>query len=105
MITWRDDPFEKGRSYRVRQSFAAMRDDFREGEVLRYKENAYSRYDGISGFFFTDEKGKIRSWDVRDDDSLTAWSELFEPLEKNPVTRGQKIGSGRYPSADKAANG
>ena len=80
--TWRIEPFEKGRSYRVRKSFAALRDSFREGEILRYQKSAYSRYDGMSGFLFGDSEGKIRCWDIHDDERLEVWSEFFERYEK-----------------------
>lgn len=79
-MTQSTEPFTVGKSYRVRRSFSAMRDDFREGEVLKFNERAYSRYDGIAGYFFTDENETIRSWDVRDEDSVDVWSELFEAL-------------------------
>jgi hypothetical protein len=73
-------PFEVGRSYRVRKSFPAMRDDFHEGEVLKYKESAYSWYDGMTGYFFIDENEAIRSWDVHDKDSVGISIDLFEAL-------------------------
>ena len=68
--TWRKDPFKTGQNYRVRKTFKAFRDTFKEGEVLRYRTSAYSHYDGMSGFFFDDESGKNRSWDIHDDVSL-----------------------------------
>lgn len=73
-------PFEVGRSYRVRKPFAAMRDEFCEGEVLKYTGSAYSRYDGITGYFFVDGKAAGRSWDVRDEDSIDVAADLFEAL-------------------------
>ncbi len=79
-VTRNTEPFEAGRSYRVKKSFSAMRDDFREGEVLKYKKRTYSRYDGVAGHFFIDGKDSIKSWDVRDEDSVEVWSELFEAL-------------------------
>ena len=80
--TWRKVPFTKGRSYRVRKSFKALRAVFQEGEILRYDNDAYSLYDACTGFFFFDSEGKIRSWDVRDDQSIDVWPELFELDEK-----------------------
>ena len=57
-----------------------MRDEFRSGEILRYTGSAYSRYDGITGYFFTDEQEMGRSWDVGDEDSVEVSVELFEAL-------------------------
>jgi hypothetical protein len=78
--TWRPDPFKPEASYRIRKAFRSLRDSFLEGEVLKYKYNAYSIYDSMSGFFFVDEQGRHRSWDVHDNDSLENWSELFEEM-------------------------
>ena len=75
-----EHPFEVGKSYRVKKSFAALRDHFRVGEVLKYTGSAYSRYDGITGYFFSDEKEAGRSWDVSDEDSVSVSSDLFEAL-------------------------
>lgn len=75
-----DSEFQVGRKYRVRSSFSAMRDNFREGEILRYTGSAYSRYDGITGYFFVDQNEGARAWDVRDDDSVAAWPQFFEAL-------------------------
>jgi hypothetical protein len=71
--------FEVGRCYRVRKSFTALRSEFRAGDLLTYKESAYSRYDGITGYFFLDESQTTRSWDVYDGAPLNA-DELFEEV-------------------------
>ncbi len=78
--TWRTDPFQKGRSYRVRKDFCSLRDSFVAGEVLHYRESAYSAYDSQSGFIFADQEGKSRVWDIHDDDPLEVWNELFEAV-------------------------
>jgi hypothetical protein len=72
--------FEVGKNYRVKKSFIALRDQFREGELLTYKESAYSRYDGITGYFFSDEKHGTRSWDVYDGDKPDT-DDLFQKIE------------------------
>ena len=76
--TWRTDPFLAGRYYRVRKSFKAFRDSFQEGEILLYKKNAYSIYDSMSGFLFTDVQNIYRSWDLADGEPIEPWSALFE---------------------------
>jgi hypothetical protein len=78
METFRPDPFQPGRSYRVRKDFKAFRDDFKEGEILVYQKNGYSIYDNMSGFFFHDSGQKWRSWDIHDGEPIEVWPELFE---------------------------
>ena len=74
-------PFIKGASYRVRRDFKAFRDEFRAGEVLVFKSEAYSRYDGMTGYFFTaPDSEAYRSWDVSDEDEVSVWKDLFERL-------------------------
>ncbi|TDU31950.1 hypothetical protein DFR24_1334 [Panacagrimonas perspica] len=75
-----------GRYYRVRRSFDAMRDNFVEGELLIYESSAYSRYDGIAGYFFkqVDQVGS-RWWDVPDDQPADLWLELFEAMDPPPA--------------------
>ena len=78
---WRECPFTRGKHYRVRQSFAALRDSFTVGEVLTFDSDAWSRYDGITGYFFR-QRGRetLRVWDIDDDADLQIWRELFEEL-------------------------
>ena len=78
--TPRKHPFKKGALYRVTKNFSSL-DDFNEGEVLKYEDSSYSRYDETSGFSFIDDAGKRRRWDVHDRDSLEIWRERFEVLQ------------------------
>jgi hypothetical protein len=71
--------FEVGKRYRVRKSFTALRSEFRAGELLTYQASAYSRYDGITGYFFATEDDGSRSWDVYDGDPFNA-DEFFEEV-------------------------
>jgi hypothetical protein len=71
--------FEVGKLYRVRKSFTALRSEFRAGELLTYQASAYSRYDGITGYFFLADSQTARSWDVYDGDTPNA-DELFEDV-------------------------
>ena len=76
-------PFVKGRRYRVRQDFKALRSHFHAGDVLVFESRAWSRYDGITGYFFSREAGGGAAWDVPDEDEgteLPKWRELFEEL-------------------------
>lgn len=75
-----DPPFRPGARYRVRTSFKALRSSFAAGEVLVYESSAWSRYDGITGYFFAREDGGSRAWDVPDDEPVD-WQALFEPLD------------------------
>jgi len=76
--TWRKDPFIRGAHYRVRKSFDSALGLFQAGDVLRYEESGYSRYDSSSVFHFRHATGKIEAWEVHDDEPLDLWSEFFE---------------------------
>ncbi|ATC63564.1 hypothetical protein CMV30_06125 [Nibricoccus aquaticus] len=71
--------FEVGKCYRVKKSFTALRDKFETGELLTYKESAYSRYDGITGHIFRDETPSTRVWDIYDGDTPD-FGDLFEEV-------------------------
>jgi hypothetical protein len=78
---WRECPFIRGRRYRVRQSFAALRDFFTAGEILTFDSDAWSRYDGITGYFFRQSDLETRRvWDIYDDADILVWRELFEEI-------------------------
>jgi len=78
---WRHCPFKIGTRYRVRRDFAALRDSFTADEVLTFHSDAWSRYDGITGYFFQQTGTEVlRAWDINDDDELEIWRELFEQL-------------------------
>jgi hypothetical protein len=78
---WRDSPFKTGRTYRVRRDFASLRDVFRVNELLVFETDAWSRYDGMTGYFFKSQETNVtRVWDVADDAYLARWTDLFEPL-------------------------
>lgn len=80
-----DGPFVVGRRYRVLQSFTAMRDSFVKGDELVYESSAWSRYDGITGYFFRNQaSGIMQWWDIYDHEPLSQWTELFEPLDSAP---------------------
>lgn len=78
---WRACPFTPGRAYRVRQNFAALRDSFTAGDVLTFDSDAWSRYDGITGYFFRQAgRDRLRVWDIDDEAEIRIWQELFEEL-------------------------
>ena len=65
---WRECPFTRRRQYRVRQNFAALRDSFAAGDILTFDSDAWSRYDGITGYFFQQsDRETLRVWDIDDD--------------------------------------
>ncbi|MDP9139520.1 MAG: hypothetical protein M3O62_01845 [Pseudomonadota bacterium] len=75
-------PFRKGVRYRVKRSFTALRDIFEEGEEMTYDSTAWSRYDGITGYFFSQPgRDRLRMWDIHDDESVEIWKDLFEPID------------------------
>ena len=78
---WRDCPFTRGRRYRVRQSFVALRDSFTTADILTFDSDAWSRRDGITGYFFHQPgRETLRVWDIDDDADILVWRELFEEL-------------------------
>ncbi|WP_143525750.1 hypothetical protein [Rhodanobacter sp. C05] len=81
---WRECPFAVDSFYVVLKSFTALRDKFVEGEILQFEKDAWSRYDGITGYFFR-QKSSIftRVWDIGDGDDIEQWRELF--VEREPA--------------------
>jgi hypothetical protein len=78
---WRECPFTRGRTYRIRRSFAALRDSFAAGEVLTFDSDAWSQYHGVTGYFFRQAgRETLRVWDIDDDADIQIWSELFEEV-------------------------
>lgn len=79
--SWPPCPFKPGRSYRVRKDFTALRDVFKEGEILVFARCAWSRYDGISGYFFSmpGQEG-TRAWDIPDEQDSGIWKEFFQEM-------------------------
>ena len=75
-------PFAVGQRYRVLKDFKSLRDAFLAGEVLIYESTAWSRYDGITGYFFQDLNGRGRMWDIYDDEDIRIWKELFNPISQ-----------------------
>ncbi len=81
-----DCPFTIGKRYRVRQTFTALRDSFVTDEVLSFDSYAWSRYDGITGYFFRQpEREAMRVWDIADDEDILIWKELFEELSDTAI--------------------
>ena len=79
---WSNCPFVVGKTYRVRKTFQAMRDSFVEGEIIVFDREAYSRYDSITGYFFTQEGRQcLRLWDIGDDVDVKVWKEFFELVD------------------------
>ena|SRR5580765_331701 len=86
--SWRKSPFKVGSRYRVLRSFRGLRDSFSAGEVLVYKSQGYSRYDGATGYFFeSPNDSTTRAWDVGDEEDLSVWSTIFEEVVPSPAQR------------------
>ena len=75
-------PFAVGQRYRVLKDFKSLRDAFLAGEVLIYESTAWSRYDGITGYFFKDLDGQGRMWDICDGEEPGLWKEFFTSIGK-----------------------
>jgi hypothetical protein len=82
-MSWRGSPFTVGRTYRVRRDFTAHAVSFAAGEVLVYRGDVYSRYDGFTGYSFQKAgTEQFRSWEVFDDEDVEIWRELFEEVHE-----------------------
>ena len=74
-------PFSPGSHYHVRADFKALRDSFVSGEVLIFDFQAWSRYDGITGYFFRQPGVEgLRVWDIADEEDVSVWTTLFEEV-------------------------
>lgn len=79
--SWIVCPFKQGSAYRVRRDFTALRSSFTGGEILIFHSVAWSRYDGLLGFFFRHPgREGTWAWDIEDDADLEIWKELFEEM-------------------------
>ncbi|MEZ4269437.1 MAG: ankyrin repeat domain-containing protein [Myxococcota bacterium] len=72
-------PFAFGVTLRVRADLDAMRDRFSRGELLVCWQIAWSRYDGVTGYFFRQAEAPdvVRSYDVSDGEA-PRWDTRFE---------------------------
>jgi hypothetical protein len=77
---WRTCPFIAGKQYRSLTTFSAFRDTFSAGELLTFVRTAYSPYDGMTGYFFSDSQGRLRAWDIHDDGDLAVHCTFFEKV-------------------------
>ena len=83
---WRECPFTRGRRYRVRQSFRALRDSFTAGDVLTFDSDAWSGYDGITGYFFREsDRDTLRAWDIQQAGYGLECHDGFEEVKENGV--------------------
>jgi hypothetical protein len=79
-------PFEEGKWYRIIKPVPCQFDSFKEGEIIRFVQAAHSIYDGQFGFFFKDEQGNDRRWDIKEDlDPVKEAKGKFEYKNDNRV--------------------
>jgi hypothetical protein len=69
-------PFQVGARYRIARAYRRGEDDLKAGEEMVFERDAWSRYDAAVGYFFRDDAGKIRRFDVYSGDENPAW-EIF----------------------------
>lgn len=77
--------FEPGRTYVTRSAFKSFFDTFKKGEQLVFVRSALSVYDNALGYFFKDERGRDRRWDISWDDYDAVRTRLdhwFVPVEE-----------------------
>jgi hypothetical protein len=73
---WRSCPFEVGTRYRITREHRGAAGKFTAGEQMVFESHAWSRYDEATGYFFRDDRGAIRRFDVYDDEKNPGW-EVF----------------------------
>jgi hypothetical protein len=55
---------------------------------MTFDSDAWSRYDGITGYAFRQPgRETLRVWDIDDDADILVWRELFEELPDNSHTQ------------------
>jgi hypothetical protein len=52
-------------------------DLFNEDEIMRFKNQTYSRYDSMTIYVFEDESGEIRRFSIHDDTPKSKLQEYF----------------------------
>jgi hypothetical protein len=79
--------FVKDRKYRVRQDFTSRGDTFSSGDVVVFRYQSYSRYDGLAKLGFTKlANGWSVVWTVSDSEHVDISREareLFEEVDVN----------------------
>ena len=81
MSTWRGSPFVPGAEYRVvgpgrNWSGNGSGGDLVAGQVLRYVDANYSRYDECSAYVFADGDGRVFWWALHDEEPVETWREI-----------------------------
>jgi hypothetical protein len=78
-MTWIKCPFVKGQKYRVEIQFSKFSQNFEEGVVLEFLEEAYSRYDNLTIFAFKEiSTEKTISLEITDSEKIEEWFRHFE---------------------------
>ena len=82
-MDWKRNLFEAGRWYRVLADNDVWLDRcyrFRTGEVLQFRQEYLSHYDGLAIFLFELSTGEERYWALHDDDPTDKWKTVFERI-------------------------
>lgn len=77
--------FKPRATYVTRKAFKCPRDTFAKGERLVFVRDAVSIYHDALGYFFKDESGRDRCWDIAMSDHEKMKAELdewFAPVAK-----------------------
>jgi len=78
-MSYRRPIFEPGESVRVKSDFR-LGSTFREGEVLVFQRDGYSRYDNSFVYEFLNATGELKSWYLHEDKPIDLWRDFFEPI-------------------------
>lgn len=78
-MSWRSNPFEIKKTYRIKKDFTSIQFMFKAGQLVRFIGEGYSRYDSATIYNFEDvTTGENLQWWLSDDEKQTKWEELFE---------------------------
>lgn len=78
----RSCPFEKNKHFRIKQNFSKFSQQFREGQILEFVEETYSRYDNMAVYVFKDiSTGQLLSLEIIDAESPEQWWNFFEKIQ------------------------
>ncbi len=79
-MSWRKCPFHRSEKYRVKKDVTRAF-ELNAGDILTYEDEAWSRIDGATVYFFSRVSDRLTfQWWLSDDDPLESWQQVFEKV-------------------------
>ncbi len=82
---WRQHTFAEGGRYRVVTDCDVQLErvyHFRAGEVVQFRRDYYSHYDGLSVYSFRTASGEEKFWALHDREPDDKWQTYFERVDE-----------------------